>query len=50
MGKEHPLDRLCPFLAEIPPIQSREVRNYKSLVISTQKGQSLTKGSLSLLS
>lgn len=50
MGKEHPLDRLCPFLAEIPPIQSRGVRNYKSLVISTQKGQSLTKGSLSLLS
>ena len=39
-----------PFWQKYHPSNQRGVRNYKSLVISTQRGQSLTKESLSLLS
>ena len=38
-----------PFWQKYHPSNQRGVRNYKSLVISTQRGQNLTKGSLSLL-
>lgn len=36
MGKENPLDQLCPFLAEVPPIISEQSEKLQSLVISTQ--------------
>lgn len=50
MEKENSLDCLCLLLAETHSSNQRRVRNYKSLVISTQRGQSLTKDSLRLLS
>lgn len=49
MGKENPLDWLCLFLAETAPIKSEGSEKSQKFSHLTQRGQRLTKDSLSLL-